>query len=119
MCVQKQLGGCGSVPSQIFGIRTFDSFAQAPQNAIVVVPESGTMTTSIHGSNDYTIRHMGKEALLRAGTLPVSIVPSATALEVLDMLEKGREPVVNNDNIVENNDAAVVQMIRKHVRSTS
>ena len=60
-------------------------------------------TLSIHGSNDYTIRHMGKEALLRAGTLPVSIVPSATALEVFDMLERGRELVVNDDNVVENN----------------
>ena len=69
-----------------------------------------------HGANDYTIRHMGKESMVRAGTLPVSIVPSATALEVFDMLERGRELVVNDDNIVENNprgrDAAVVQMIR-------
>jgi hypothetical protein len=45
MCVRKQLGGCGSVPSQTFGIRTFDNFAQAPKNAIVVVPESGTIRT--------------------------------------------------------------------------
>ena len=60
-------------------------------------------TLSIHGSNDYTIRHMGKEALLRTGTLPVSIVPSATALEVFDMLERGREAVVFDDNVVENN----------------
>jgi hypothetical protein len=44
------------------------------------------------------------EALLHAGTLPVSIVPSAAAfLEVFDMLERGREAVVNDDNVVENN----------------
>jgi len=30
---------------------------------------------------------MGKEALLCIGTLPISIFPSATALEVFDMLE--------------------------------
>jgi hypothetical protein len=48
MCVSsKQLGTYGSVPSQIFRIRTFDNFAQAPKNAIVVVPESGTMTTFV------------------------------------------------------------------------
>ena len=39
--------------------------------------------------NDYKIRHMGKEAMLRNGTLPVSIVPIATALEVFDMFEGG------------------------------
>jgi hypothetical protein len=33
------------VLSQTFGIRTFDNFAQAPKNAIVVVPESGTIRT--------------------------------------------------------------------------
>jgi hypothetical protein len=61
-------------------------------------------TLSIYGSNDYTIQHMGKEALLRAGTLPVSSVPSATALEVFDMLERGCKPVVNdNNNVVKNN----------------
>jgi hypothetical protein len=58
-------------------------------------------TLSIHGSNAYRIRHMGKEALLRAGALPISIVPSATALEVFDMLEGGRELVVD-DNVVNN-----------------
>lgn len=40
-----------------------------------------------YGDNDYEIRHMGKEAMLRDGTLPVSIVPSAGALEVFDMME--------------------------------
>jgi hypothetical protein len=30
---------------------------------------------------------MGKEARLREGTLPVSIVPSGRALEVFDMME--------------------------------
>ena len=44
---------------------------------------------------------MGKEAMLRAGTLPVSIVPSAAALNVFDMLEGGRE-LVDDDNVVEN-----------------
>jgi hypothetical protein len=52
-------------------------------------------TLSIHSSNDYHIRHMGnKKAMLHAGTLPVSIVPSATALQVLDMLEGRHELVV-------------------------
>ena len=37
---------------------------------------------------------LGKEALLRVGALPISIVPSATAFEVFDMLEGGRELVV-------------------------
>ena len=44
---------------------------------------------SVHGDNDCKIWHMGKEAMLRNGTLPVSIVPSATALEVFDMFEGG------------------------------
>ena len=35
--------------------------------------------------------------MLRAGTLPVSIVPSATALHVFDMLEGGRELAVDDD----------------------
>ena len=42
MCVSKQLRTYGSGPSQIFRIRTFNNFAQAPKNAILVVPESGT-----------------------------------------------------------------------------
>jgi hypothetical protein len=42
-------------------------------------------TLSIYCSNNYCIRHMGKEAMLRAGTLPISIVPSATALQVFGM----------------------------------
>ena len=59
-------------------------------------------TLSIHGANDYTIRHMGKEAMLRTGTLPVSIVPSASALEVFDRLERGGREMVVDDNVVEN-----------------
>ena len=39
--------------------------------------------------------------MLRTGTLPVSIVPSASALDVFDRLEGGCEMVVK-DNIVEN-----------------
>jgi hypothetical protein len=42
---------------------------------------------TIYGDNDYKIRHMGKEAMLRDGTLPVSIVSSGAALEVYDMLQ--------------------------------
>ena len=50
---------------------------------------------TMHGDNNYDIRHMGKEAMLRDGTLPVSIVPSAAALEVFDMmLGQGCERVV-------------------------
>ena len=45
---------------------------------------------------------MGKEALLRAGALPVSIVPSATALEVFDMREGGGRELVVDDNVVNN-----------------
>jgi hypothetical protein len=40
-----------------------------------------------YGNNNYVIRHMGKEAMLREGTLPVSIVPSGRALEVFDVME--------------------------------
>ena len=40
-----------------------------------------------YGNNDYVIRHMGKEAMVREGTLPVSIVLSGRALEVFDMME--------------------------------
>ena len=58
-------------------------------------------TLSTYGSNNYCIRHMGKEAMLRAGTLPISIVPSATALQVFDMMEGRRELVVDN-NVVDN-----------------
>jgi hypothetical protein len=35
--------------------------------------------------------------------LPVSIVPSATALEVFDLLEMQGKPVVNDNKVVENN----------------
>jgi hypothetical protein len=59
-------------------------------------------TLAIHGSNDYRIRHMGKEAMLRNGTLPVSIVPSAISLHVFDMLEAGGRELVVDDNVVEN-----------------
>ena len=54
---------------------------------------------SIHGANDYTIQHMGKESMLRDGTLPVSIVPSAFALEMFDLLERGRDEMVFDDNV--------------------
>jgi hypothetical protein len=60
-------------------------------------------TLSIHGSNDFTIQHMGKEALLRAGTLPASVVSSATALKVFDLLERGGKPVVNDNKVAKNN----------------
>ncbi len=51
---------------------------------------------TIYGDNNYKIQHMGKEAMLRDGMLPVSIVPSGAALEVYDMLqgEAHREMVV-------------------------
>ena len=52
-----------------------------------------------HGANDYTIRHMGKESMLRTGILPVSIVPSACALRVFDLLEGGGRDLVVNDNV--------------------
>jgi hypothetical protein len=42
MCVSEQLGTYGSVPLQMFRIQAFENFTQAPKNAIVVVPESGT-----------------------------------------------------------------------------
>jgi hypothetical protein len=42
-----------------------------------------------HGDNDYQIRHLGKEAMLRNGTLPKYIDPSDEALEVYDMMEGG------------------------------
>ncbi len=34
----------------------------------------------IYDNNNYVIRHMGKEAMLHEGTLPVSIVPSGRAI---------------------------------------
>jgi hypothetical protein len=57
---------------------------------------------TIYGDNDYAIRHMGKESMLRDGTLPVSIVPSAASLEVFDMLQgEGHErvDVAEEDNV--------------------
>ena len=43
-------------------------------------------TLAINGDNDYSIRHIGKEALLRAGTLPTRIVASALALHTYNLL---------------------------------
>ena len=40
-----------------------------------------------YDNNNYVIRHMGEEAMLHEGTLPVSIVLSGRALEVFDMME--------------------------------
>jgi hypothetical protein len=56
---------------------------------------------STYGNNDYKIRHMGKEAMLRGGILPMSIVPSTSALEVFHMMEG--EVGKNDGDIVENN----------------
>jgi len=41
---------------------------------------------AIHGDNDYFIRHMGKEGLLRMGTLPTRIVASAPALRTYNLM---------------------------------
>ncbi len=35
---------------------------------------------SVNGGNDYELQHMGKDAMLRAGTLPVRIDASEAAL---------------------------------------
>jgi hypothetical protein len=71
-------------------------------------------TLSIHGANDYTVRHMGKESMLRAGILPVSIVPSAFALEMLDLLERGQDKMVVDDNVKNKarGQIALMQMIQ-------
>ena len=43
--------------------------------------------------------------MLRAGTLPVSIVPNALlALEMLDLLERGRDKMVVDDNVENHGD---------------
>ena len=41
---------------------------------------------AIHGDNDYFIRHMGKEGLLRMGMLPTRIVASAPALRTYNLM---------------------------------
>ena len=43
---------------------------------------------STYSNNDYKIWHMGKEVILRGGILPMSIVPSTSALEVFHMMER-------------------------------
>ena len=55
---------------------------------------------STYGNNDYKIRHMGKEAMLRGGILPMSLVPSTSALEIFHMMEG--EVGENDCDIVEN-----------------
>ena len=58
---------------------------------------------AINGDNDYSIRHIGKEALLRAGTLPTRIVVSALALHTYNLLHgpvnrHGHVDQVDNDD---------------------
>ena len=66
---------------------------------------------AIHGDNNYTIRHVGKERMLADGTLPVRVPVSVNAMEVYNLLE-GEEGDVDRGD-AGNGDAAVqaVQMI--------
>ena len=68
----------------------------------------------IYGDNDYSIRHMGKEALLRAGRLPTQIVASASALQTYRMFNQP----VNNGRLVDDengDDDENIQMIQPEI----
>jgi hypothetical protein len=56
------------------------------------------ITLAIHGDNDYLIRHMGKEGLLRRGMLPTRIVASAPALRTYNLLHGPVDCRVEDDN---------------------
>lgn len=43
---------------------------------------------AVHGDNCYLIRHMGKDSMLAAGTLPVRIAALEHALETYNLLER-------------------------------
>ena len=60
-------------------------------------------TLAINGDNDYSIRHIGKEGLLRMGMLPTRIVASALALDTYNLLHgpvhrDGHVDQIDNDN---------------------
>ena len=47
---------------------------------------------AIHGGNDYTLQHIGKEQMLNAGILPARIVASERAMEVYRLIENQPRP---------------------------
>ena len=68
---------------------------------------------AIHGDNNYKIRHVGKESMLAAGTLPIRVPATVHALHVYNLKQGG------NDNEDGDNDAndgvvsAAMQMIQE------
>ena len=67
----------------------------------------------IYGANDYAIRHMGKDALLRAGNLPTRIVAKASALATFNMFEGpagGPDRVNNGENGDDDNALLLLQL---------
>jgi hypothetical protein len=65
---------------------------------------------AIHGDNNYTIRHVGKERMLAEGILPVRVPVSVNAMEVYNLLEgNDRDADVGDAG---NGDAAAMQMIQ-------
>ena len=67
-----------------------------------------------NGNNDYKIRHIGKEALLRQGQLPTRIAASESALHVFNMFRD--DHIVPGDNDAAGDDNArllPVQMIQQ------
>jgi hypothetical protein len=75
---------------------------------------------SIHGDNNYSIQHIGKESMLAAGTLPVRVPASEHALEVRNLMEQQNEGDADTDDsdaedvgVVGNVDNAAMQMIQQ------
>ncbi len=68
-----------------------------------------------HGGNDYSIRHIGKSAMLRNGTLPRTIGASENALQVYYLFSghAGDVDAPGNKDPGDNNANAVQQMIQQ------
>ena len=71
---------------------------------------------AIHGDNNYKIRHVGKEAMLAAGTLPIRVPATVHALHVYNLIMQGENENEDGDNDGDDSvgdDAAVMQMIQE------
>jgi hypothetical protein len=100
-------------------LRAYETFEPRKLDfAFITLQHCMDAVLEIHGDNNYSIRHIGKDSMLAAGTLPVRVAASEHALETYNLMEgNGRGDDLNREEAnvgnAGNDDDDAVQMIQE------
>ena len=101
-------------------LRAYETFEPRKLDfAFITLQHCMDAVLEIHGDNNYSIRHIGKDSMLAAGTLPVRVAASEHALETYNLMEgNGRGDDLNREeanvgNAGNDDDDDAVQMIQE------